>query len=82
MKCLLRENRSNVETRTAQGEDLGLAASFVEASFKFVGLEELILVLVITWLNAEKVFESCSSAPALGLLNICVWSPCLAVWLV
>lgn len=49
MKDLLRENSRKVKTRTAQGKDLGLAASFVEASFRFVGLEELVLVLVITW---------------------------------
>lgn len=28
MKYLLRENSRNIETRTAEGEDLGLAASF------------------------------------------------------
>lgn len=60
MKDLLRENSRKVKTRTAQGKDLGLAASFVEASFRFVGLEELVLVLVITWLKAEKSLKAAS----------------------
>lgn len=60
MKDRLRENSRNVKSRTAQGKVLRLAASFVETSFGFVGLEELVLVLVITWLKAEKSLKAAS----------------------
>lgn len=44
-KDLLRENNRRVRARTAQGNALGLAAAFVEASLESVGLEELVLAL-------------------------------------